>query len=640
MHLGKRKKIALMISRVPAEYQNVLSSNIARKAAEYGYYTLVYNTFGGYGGNTAYELGEQIVAEMPDYETLDGIILAIDTIDEEGLAGRIIENVKKRATCPVVCVRRAVEDYHSVLVDEKDAMGGMVRHLVEDHGYRDFCYVSGPKGHPDAEQRLECFERMMKKYGLVCGADSICFGDFWRARGREIVDELLEGRSQYPDVIVCANDYMAISVSNALQDRGICVPEDIAVTGFDDISEAKATIPSLTSTRVDVATMAERAVEMLHQLQMGYAVPKYEYIPTQVVRRDSCGCVEESGKRRENEVRGFFDKVQQHQAYNLQTIFMSIDAEATRDMDTLNRVIYRYAFNNQSFRDFFLVLNDYDWNKQDSKDFEGFTKKVHLRTAIQENYLLGHIDHIFDFGDILPEEYVYEEPCAYYISPLHYQEACFGYCMINYRDGYANGPFMQLFMTNICNAIESIRIRRKMSLLIDQLQDLYVSDVLTGLFNRHGFEKDSAALYEQAVNEGRSVAIIGIDMDGLKIINDTFGHAHGDIALRALANAISAATFASEKCYRVGGDEFQVLAVDYSEEMVESFLERLDGFLQDYNARSKRPYIVQASYGYMIKQSEDDYTLAELLTISDNRMYDRKEASRATRVIVREEKGK
>ncbi len=636
MHLGKRKTIALMISRAAAEYQSKLITAVSKKAATYGYYTLVYTSFGGYGTNKSYDVGEEYVTEMPNYESLDGIILAMDTFTETHLADKIVETVKRRATCPVVCVRRPVEDYHAVLVDDMNSMEGILYHLIDHHKYTDFCYVSGPQEHPDAVKRLLCFQRILRDRGIECTGDDIFYGDFWRNCGERAVDYLLEGRVNYPEVIVCANDYMAISVINALNDRGIRVPQDIAVTGFDDISEAGAMNPPITSVCVDVDALGIAAVEMLHQLQLGDAVPQYEFVPTQTVVRESCGCPEYKGGLSEYGARSYFDQLQAFQNYNLQTIFMAIDSEMAHDIDDLGSVIFTYVFNNIDFRDFFVVLNDYDWGRQESPEFKQFTEKMHLRTAVQENRLLGHIDHVFMREDILPEEYVYEEPCAYFFVPIHYQEACFGYCMINYRVWKGSDPFFQFLVTTICNAFEGIRIRNKMSRLIEKLQDMTVSDVLTGLFNRHGFEQDSKEMYRRAIREGRSMAILGIDMDGLKVINDTYGHAHGDIALKAIANAISAACFLDERCYRAGGDEFEVLALDYTEEMAQSFQERLDGFLEDYNNRSGRPYRVQASFGYAIADPAMERSLGEWITLSDDRMYEHKNSRRAERAIIRE----
>ena len=142
-------------------------------------------------------------------------------------------------------------------------------------------------------------------------------------------------------------------------------------------------------------------------------------------------------------------------------------------------------------------------------------------------------------------------------------------------------------------------------------------------------------MYETARRKKQPMAIIGIDMDGLKDINDTFGHSFGDLALKAIANAMSAACYNNEFCYRVGGDEFEVLALNYTEEMVEEYINRFKAFLTDFNNRSGRPYIVQASIGYVVTDPSLGRTLGEWMTISDDRMYEEKNARRKTRKIIR-----
>jgi diguanylate cyclase (GGDEF)-like protein len=99
---------------------------------------------------------------------------------------------------------------------------------------------------------------------------------------------------------------------------------------------------------------------------------------------------------------------------------------------------------------------------------------------------------------------------------------------------------------------------------------------------------------------------------------------------------MSAACYSNETCYRVGGDEFQMLALNYNEEMVLEYRERFRAFLDDYNSRSGRPYIVQASFGYAIVDPAAGKSLGEWMTISDDRMYEEKNARRATRQIIRD----
>jgi diguanylate cyclase (GGDEF) domain len=636
MSLGKQKKIGVLISKPTAEYQHDILCSIERRAASYGYYTLVYSIFGGYGKNELFVRGERMLADLPDFRNLDGILLCLDTFTDDTVVNRLLERVRMRATCPVVCVRRQYDGYHSVLVDDRNSMVGIVDHLVQEHGYRDFCYVSGPKDHPDAINRLDCFKRMMAKYEIPLGEDDIFYGDFWRNMGDAAVAELLDIRADYPDVIVCANDYMAMAVCNALADRGIKVPDEIAVTGFDDARDAETQIPSITSVRVDVEGMGRRAVDMLVSLMKNETVPTIDYVPTQVVCRESCGCKGDGLQGAAAAVRKYFESTRLADHNNMQTVFMSIDVENADNMDDLNECIYTYIFNNDDFRDFFIVLNDSDWGTVEPEDMRTFTDKVHLRTAIQETILLGHVDQVFSREDILPDEYVYDVPCGYYIVPLHFQELCYGYAMINFRDHEAPRAFFQYIITIISNVLERLRINRRMKQLVDKLSSLYISDVLTGLKNRYGFEEDSQRLFEQVKDSERTLAIISIDMDNLKGINDNYGHAQGDVALRAIANSICAACYANEQCYRIGGDEFQVLATDYTDDDVNRFYERFDAFLEDYNNRSKKPYMVYASYGHVICKGSEGRELGEWMTLSDDLMYSNKSVNKKQRSYFRD----
>ena len=131
------------------------------------------------------------------------------------------------------------------------------------------------------------------------------------------------------------------------------------------------------------------------------------------------------------------------------------------------------------------------------------------------------------------------------------------------------------------------------------------------------------------------MAIIGIDMDGLKVINDNFGHSEGDYALCILADAIREASFSGEIGFRVGGDEFQVLAMDYSENSVEKFIKRFKGYLEEFNRNSPKPYNVVASYGHCICTEKGGFSLNEWITKSDDEMYNMKERNRATRKILK-----
>ena len=145
-----------------------------------------------------------------------------------------------------------------MLLENKQPMKNMTRHFLEDHGFRDICYMSGKKELWDSAQRLEGFLEAMEEKGIPVTEHMIFHGDYWREKGKVAIDWFMEGRDTYPQAIICANDYMALSICEELRERGVNVPEDVCVSGFDYVYEAKFYQPSITSIFVDFPKMGAR----------------------------------------------------------------------------------------------------------------------------------------------------------------------------------------------------------------------------------------------------------------------------------------------------------------------------------------------------------------------------------------------
>ena len=100
----------------------------------------------------------------------------------------------------------------------------------------------------------------------------------------------MDERKAKVDAIVAANDDMAIGAINALQSRGIQIPDDVAVTGFDDSDGASAVTPALTTVHQPVYQQAYKCVELLCAQIRGEVAPETIALPTEAVYRRSCGC--------------------------------------------------------------------------------------------------------------------------------------------------------------------------------------------------------------------------------------------------------------------------------------------------------------------------------------------------------------
>lgn len=162
-----------------------------------------------------------------------------------------------------------------------------------------------------------------------------------------------------------------------------------------------------------------------------------------------------------------------------------------------------------------------------------------------------------------------------------------------------------------------------------QLQELSLKDELTGLFNRRGFltMAEHQLKLEKHSGTARGLTLMFADMDGLKAINDTYGHEAGSHAIKTLGRLISSVVRNADLVARWGGDEFVVLSVGAQDEnaqlMVDRILERID----EHNAESREPYLIGCSIG--IAPIDENCSLDETIAKADEAMYAEKKRRKA-----------
>ncbi len=165
---------------------------------------------------------------------------------------------------------------------------------------------------------------------------------------------------------------------------------------------------------------------------------------------------------------------------------------------------------------------------------------------------------------------------------------------------------------------------------ITQLEKLVQTDELTGLFNRRGFERDLACAIAAARRYGEEGVIAFIDLDDFKCINDTFGHAAGDAALREVASKLAANTRLTDSVARLGGDEFAVLLkrTNWSNGIrrAKELHRLIDPVVVQFEGNTIE---VRASLGVQAYHADLDANIGELLSRADAEMYEHKRARSA-----------
>jgi diguanylate cyclase (GGDEF)-like protein/PAS domain S-box-containing protein len=156
-------------------------------------------------------------------------------------------------------------------------------------------------------------------------------------------------------------------------------------------------------------------------------------------------------------------------------------------------------------------------------------------------------------------------------------------------------------------------------------------DDLTGLHNRRGFLDLAQQQFWTAERLNKPLLLFFADLDGLKLINDNFGHSEGDAALIQTAKILKASFRESDIIGRMGGDEFAALALEKDPSSAERIVRRIQKNIDEANLRRPQQYLLSVSIGVARCDDENGTTLEDLLVKADARMYDQKQRKKEAR---------
>lgn len=225
----------------------------------------------------------------------DGFILAADI--GYGLSTEEIKAFcNSFAPAPIVSYAVQGEGVSTFLGDNTGGMRAIIRHLIEEHGYKRIAFIRGLSGQLESEDRFEAYRSELKAHDIRFDEKLVVDGDYTPESGRAAVHTLLDERGIRIQAIAAANDRMAFGALEVLQQRGIRVPDSIALTGFDDVREAQSMGVPLTTVHQSFYGAGRKVFEALMKRIDGEHVEPVTVLPTQMVVRWSCGCLPESVK--------------------------------------------------------------------------------------------------------------------------------------------------------------------------------------------------------------------------------------------------------------------------------------------------------------------------------------------------------
>lgn len=261
-----------------------------------------------------------------------------------------------------------------------------------------------------------------------------------------------------------------------------------------------------------------------------------------------------------------------------------------------------------------ICLNKSFFSSEYQDDRSGYDEEMNM-------YTMESCMNVNVSDNMYPQEWDRDEKIFLY-SALHFNNQTFGYSVLPYRADFFSRSQHRTYMESLSLALENICQRISLDGMNVQLKELYVRDSLTGLFNRFGYAAKSNGFYEK--NNGK-VYIVYMDLDNLKGINDNYGHATGDMAIKGVAEAMRMAFDDTDILVRMGGDEYLAMGQYVSEELLEEKEQKLKAYLKQYGIDNNSPVELYVSSGHVYNDSSSDKPLSALVQEADENMYNAKQ---------------
>ena len=644
--MGRRKRIGLFTAYPETTHVRRILQGIMRQCRQYDYDLCVFASSVHFSfPHENYVRGESNIFWLPDYDQLDGVILdSTALVGDPGdeISKKLYARILQHEQLPKCALDLHVEGIHLVPNHNEEAIRGQCRHAIEVHGRKRICILTGQKGNEISEARLATYLDEIRKHGLEVLPEHIVYGDFYYFSGDALAKKIAAGEISRPDAVICASDFMAMGLIDRLVRLGIRVPEDILVIGFDSSDEGAINLTTLASYEPADMEMGAEAVDYLRSV----IEPEAEMNPFQ---RDasarfhagaSCGCrtdaVHAMKRYRDSLYISNYNQAdeEQNDKVSLGSFMESYVMEgftAAKSSEECLQRIQNYADLLRPFRNLFLCLKE-NWKNMGEDSCEGYPEAMRIavaRSYAGENTFYSEESAISfrtqDLLSLLTEKE--NRASVFYFSPVHFDGTLLGFAVLQRE---FSQPVVNIVYRNW---LRYINIALEMARSKERLEILSTRDTMTGAYNRRGMYEKVKSMISGA-QEGSALFVCVVDMDGLKYVNDTFGHSEGDFGIKTVCAALAAVAGPHEICVRSGGDEFFLIGIGrYSRE---DEADRARGFMEtlaEFSESAGKPYRISASIGCAVFEDCRQISLDNALSEADERMYHYKVSNRRHRSV-------
>ena len=609
-------KICAFIGDMYRDYSASIIRNIDNYAKKRGHRVDVYGNCSVPSNNPLQVIGYKSILSLPPLNEYDGIILCADTIDQAGLSKELIDKLQTDPdTPPVVCIRAEITGFYSIVPDNRAIMHEVAQYVISKCESGDIGFVTGRDDLLDSAERRAGFEDAMREAGYEVSEDMIFHGNYWITQGPEQADFFIKPDGTLPEAIICSNDYEAVTLIDELIQRGYSIPGDTMISGIDNITEAGDHIPSLTTIEISEENLATAAMDLLERIMEQENLDLCVNVPGTIVIRESTGD-EDPGRNVYQALRDLKLSSSHSIEAMREYVLLSTDFEETLTREAAVKVTLRNLKNIPSVKECYLC--EY---RENDRILSGYINSDGERITEPRT---------FPSSRLLPEGLLEDVEGVVIYLPIANKNVIYGYAvlLVDTSEPYFINEKMEFIFMQTGQVFNKLDLYQKYFGIAD-IMDLYIKDSLTGLLNRKGFEKEFNKLFDKNKNKLHNIAIASIDMDSLKYINDTFGHASGDEAIKEVSKCIYNSLNSKEFVARMGGDEFVAVLILTDVGRIGQFIRSVRKNLKEINEKKKYPFELSASIG--TSELTEWNNLLECMSQADKAMYLEKKAKKKNR---------
>ncbi len=623
-----KKKIAVLTSGwavdiVRSFLDGMKEAAFAKNTDLYVFLAYKFNEPDGQTNTTGFSIYDLI-----NYKDYDGVIITPNLFNDQARAEEERLKILKSGV-PAVSIYQPMEGLSFISSINHQSFKNQVLHLIKKHGCKNFAFIGGPENDAGAVSNYQAFKEALCENNLPLNEKAVFLnGDFSYEWAFDVAKNLLKKNKNLPDAIVCVNDLAAMACECICSQRGISVPDDIKIVGFDNVSFAPSIIPSLTTIDCQDKKMGHEAVDLLLRKP---SKAETLLVKAKNIYRQSCGCQTTLTGQQTRFSLSYPRELDASQRFashlrHMEDVFIKYQStqELNKNLENFYEKRHTYEGNNMAILLNESLIKELEEGNEGEKENFLYDKKMRPLVMLVD----GKIEKspLIKTRTLVPQPLMGPETGMYIFMPILNQKYIHGYYVGKNSTDILINKNAYNWTRNFGTIIEKFRQTSRYRIMSQELLKLSTKDPLSGLLNRRGMEIYAQKLFEKNIAEKKNTEIIFADINDMKMINDRHGHLHGDLAVKTMAETIRSTIPNDYLAIRYGGDEFVIIGqkknkVDYCREI------EID--LQKRTKNMSLPYQLTVSLGQKIFDFSENLSLSEAITQVDEIMYeDKKEYHR------------